>query len=270
MSEIFKPINGRKYSTEDWNDYTLLIPCVSVGNVPQLTTDLLISTLIEANDCQLCGYIYSSALMPLSGPDPYRINGQIIATSSQLFECNERKLLIIQQRTPLFKELRKEFYESLSKWLSRHRLNRILILTSSFIEHLVSALTSGDCYPLKYLTNKTFKEDEQQLKEYLKCESVERVDEFSLESTPEGVIHIPGSGSAKSLLKQFDKYSIPAIALVLYCSEGDNRPHAFSFADRINEWLNLIDNKSSDKKKPWIVPFSWRLLFGDEAPKTIY
>lgn len=83
MSEIFIGLKERNYSIDDWNEYTVVMPSVSVGNVPQLTTDLLISTLIDSNDCQLCGHIYSSALMPLSGPDPYRMNGPLLATSSQ-------------------------------------------------------------------------------------------------------------------------------------------------------------------------------------------
>lgn len=167
-------------------------------------------------------------------------------------------------------ELRKEFYDSFAKWLSKYRFKRIVILTSSFVEHLVSALTSGDSYPFKFLTNETTNSEEQYLIESLKWQKVEKVDQFTLEPSPEGVIHLPGSGSAKSLLKQLDNYKIPAIALVLYCSEGDNRPHAFAFADRINQWLNIIDKKTEDKSKTWIVPFSWRLFFGEEAPQSIY
>ncbi len=166
--------------------------------------------------------------------------------------------------------MRKEFYDSLTKWLSSHQFKRVVILTSSFIQHLVPTLASGDCYPFRYLLNKTLNKDENQMKESLKLESVERVDKFTLEPSPQGIIHLPGSGFAKALLKRLDNYNIPGMALVLYCSEGDNRPHAFAFADRLNQWLNLIDSKTYDKNKSWIVPFSWRLLFGEDAPKTLY
>jgi hypothetical protein len=77
---------------------------------------------------------------------------------------------------------------------------------------------------------------------------------------------LPGSSFAKALLKRLDNYKIPGMALVLYCSEGDSRPHAFAFTDRLNHWLNLIDSKIYDKNKSWIVRFSWRLLFGEDAP----
>src|ERR1700712_4018896 len=83
-NSIFVPLSERKTDSGDqWTDFTVLYGCVSVGNVPQLTIDLIISTLIELNDCQLCGYIYSPSLMPMSGPDPYRFGGQLMATSCQ-------------------------------------------------------------------------------------------------------------------------------------------------------------------------------------------
>ena len=87
----------------------------------------------------------------------------------------------------------------------------------------------------------------------------------------DGVIHLPGSGSVKELLKYLDKLKISGIGLVLFCSEGDNRPHSYAFVNAINRWLNLIDfNSTINKTKTWITPFSWRLLFGDEPPKEIF
>jgi hypothetical protein len=86
MSEFFIKRKDLKESEQDmneWNRYSVLIPSISVGNVPQLATDLFISTLIHLKDCQLIGYIYSSALMPFSGPDPYRYDGQLVATSAE-------------------------------------------------------------------------------------------------------------------------------------------------------------------------------------------
>ena len=88
-NDIFVPLSNRKTGSGDqWTDSTVLYGCVSVGNVPQLTIDLIISTLIESEDCQLCGHIYSPSLMPLSGPDPYRFGGQSLATSCQGFDTN--------------------------------------------------------------------------------------------------------------------------------------------------------------------------------------
>ncbi len=75
-----------------WDGYTLLLPCVSVGNVPQLACDLLVSSLLKKSsssdqsdpkDLELVGYIRSSSVRPFAGPDPYSLHGPLLATSIQ-------------------------------------------------------------------------------------------------------------------------------------------------------------------------------------------
>lgn len=78
-----------------WDGYTLLLPCVSVGNVPQLACDLLVSSLLkktstssasdqsDLKDLELVGYIRSSSVRPFAGPDPYSLHGPLLATSIQ-------------------------------------------------------------------------------------------------------------------------------------------------------------------------------------------
>ena len=76
-----------------WDGYTLLLPCVSVGNVPQLACDLLVSSLLkktssasdqsDPKDLELVGYIRSSSVRPFAGPDPYSLHGPLLATSIQ-------------------------------------------------------------------------------------------------------------------------------------------------------------------------------------------
>ena len=74
-----------------WDGYTLVLPCVSVGNVPQLTIDLLVNSFIKTRysndtaekDLQLVGYIRSKNVHPFAGPDPFAFNGSLFATSIQ-------------------------------------------------------------------------------------------------------------------------------------------------------------------------------------------
>lgn len=81
MDQFFVP----KSNSIDLSSHTLILPCVSVGNVPQLTCDLLISTLINIDEqnIKLIGHINSDGLMPVAGPDPYKFCGDMLATSCQ-------------------------------------------------------------------------------------------------------------------------------------------------------------------------------------------
>lgn len=41
---------------------------------------------------------------------------------------------------------------------------------------------------------------------------------------------------------------VPLAVLLLFCSEGDNIPDAFTLINRLNDWLHLLDNLVSDQR----------------------
>lgn len=41
---------------------------------------------------------------------------------------------------------------------------------------------------------------------------------------------------------------LPLAVLLLFCSEGDNIPDAFTLINRLNDWLHLLDNPVSDQR----------------------
>lgn len=105
---------------------------------------------------------------------------------------------------------------------------------------------------------------------------------------PNGRIHLPGSGSARGYLKSFstllkDSAQTDLLCLVMFCSEGDNRRHAFMLADKVAKLVNRSEtvlklNAPKGKGRDdgavsefdWSIPFSWRTLFGDEPPSEIF
>ena len=40
---------------------------------------------------------------------------------------------------------------------------------------------------------------------------------------------------------------VPLAALLLFCSEGDNIPDAFTLVNHLNDWLHLLDDPVSDR-----------------------
>lgn len=139
MDSFFVAVNNDVQIVDhQWDGYTLLLPCVSVGNVPQLALDLQISSLLKTSsaqndkDLKLVGYIRSSNVHPFAGPDPFSLHGPLLATSIQglreffclpfcswcttliltlqtflftlpVFVSEAKKLVVIQQRSPIFK-----------------------------------------------------------------------------------------------------------------------------------------------------------------------
>lgn len=47
---------------------------------------------------------------------------------------------------------------------------------------------------------------------------------------------------------------LPLAVLLLFCSEGDNIPDAFTLTNHLNDWLHLLDNPVSAQFLTWTVP----------------
>ena len=58
-----------KYSEEaDWSEYTFVFPTISIGNIGQLASDLLISSLSNTNKA---GYLITDLVQPIVGHHPF-------------------------------------------------------------------------------------------------------------------------------------------------------------------------------------------------------
>jgi proteasome assembly chaperone 2 len=91
-------------------NYTMILPSVAVGNVAQLSIDLLISTL----NLRRIGRIFDTSFIPLVGADPYEEIREDICSSIDLYVSQEKKLIVIQIRTPLVIKVSKFFFDILN------------------------------------------------------------------------------------------------------------------------------------------------------------
>ncbi|OTF79917.1 proteasome assembly chaperone 2-like protein [Euroglyphus maynei] len=290
MSSFFVPYDRCGHlENNEWDGYTLVLPCISVGNVPQLSIDLLINRFLKRSnhsndsDLELIGYLHSKYVRPFAGPDPFELDGNLLSTSMQVFASKSKKLVIIQQRSPIYKEYRDDFYREIFEWLSCHRLALIIVLSSTFDQFLAPEFVNDPdgIIPIRYIRCGGLKDElESFLNEKLAIKPVMKVDPESMRPAENGKIHLPGSGSARSFLRYSRRlpFEQPMLCLVMYCSEGDNRYHAYYLSDKIADILNhehsrIIATKCENggrNRYRWIEPFSWRMMFGDEPPSEIY
>lgn len=71
--------NFVKLSQNSWSNCTFVFPCVSVGNIGQLATDLLISSV---PNIKKAGYLINNKLVqPIVGYDPYNKNSNELSLS---------------------------------------------------------------------------------------------------------------------------------------------------------------------------------------------
>ncbi|ESO82678.1 hypothetical protein LOTGIDRAFT_155694 [Lottia gigantea] len=235
-------------------------PCVSVGNVGQLATDLIISSL----NLEKVGIIYHSSILPVIGNDPYTQfsqNNCRLTTPCEVYENSSQDLVVLQQRSPLIKGKKEEFVTWLSDWIKENRFKQIIILTSSFAHERVDSQIFG-CQ-LRILMSKSVEEKNGKLfLETLKWKEVEKRHGDEMTDS----IFLPGSGMAKQLFHKCSESSV--LMMSLFCSEGDNIQDSITLCNCLNSWLHLIG--PSKNIHTWKTPESWKLVYGSHFDQTLF
>ncbi|XP_049886182.1 proteasome assembly chaperone 2 [Pectinophora gossypiella] len=238
------------YEDHDLNGYTLIIPSVAVGNVGQLACDLLISSL----DMQKIASMYSPALIPVLGYDPYDLNSDNLSSCCEVYKCVSRNVAVLQLRAPLVYKYAREFLENLVKTYKEKQIKDIIILSSSFAHEKKHILTS----PFRYMTNDICSHKN----------GIVALNWMEHES-PDGTLKIYGGGFATLLFEISSENGMPCLILYKYCSEGDNIPDAYDMINYLTDIVPLFKDKS-DLLSQLVQPVSWKLLFGRPPPRDIY
>lgn len=258
-----------------WPGFTLIIPICAVGNVAQLTCDLMISTFLKRGECQLVGRIYSPALMPFIGPNAFEIDG-FPTSSTEVYMSEKHKLIIIQQRTSYYKPLKKLYIKDLVNWIKNSQFDQVLVLTSSFAQCNPDTSRLGYNIPTAssiYYMCTSASDDKVRIWPNFGLKEVQNKDDLKV--LKDGLSFLPGSGLTKPLHKAFEKESIPASIIVSFCSEGINLRESYEMAHLIGKYIGLQILKTtnsgdcdSETSSFWVEPFSWNLIL--ETPKPDY
>ncbi|XP_076347941.1 proteasome assembly chaperone 2-like [Tachypleus tridentatus] len=176
----------------------MIQPAVAVGNVGQLTVDLLLSTL----EVELVGRLHSTAFLPLVGPDPFYAEPKGIVTSCQVYHCLAHKLVIITTKSTYSNEPKKRIQD-----LSHPVDTGTLFQTSDpSLQLFCTFSTDKDLLqiPLKFLCTPDLTDSVgSYLHRSLGWRSLERRDPFTYSEDSAGVLHMPGSGITRSLFEEW-------------------------------------------------------------------
>lgn len=260
-----------------WPDFNLLMPVCAVGNIGQLACDLIISTLLQKQECQLIGRLYSPALMSVVGPNAFSLKGPP-TTSTEVYESKKHKLVIIQQRTSYFKSLKQLYIEELVNWIKESKFDKVFVLSSSFSQcnpdtsALMHNLELGiaNSSAISYITTSNFEIKDETAWQNLNLKPIP--DKKTISVIQEGYLSfLPGSGFTRPLIKSFKKAFISAAFLISFCSEGINIHDCYQVVNIVNKLLNLgcgqdaeaidCDDSKTDQmaisRAGWHEPFSW-------------
>ncbi|XP_047469047.1 proteasome assembly chaperone 2-like [Penaeus chinensis] len=237
-----------KFDQKQLNGYTLVIPSVSVGNVGQLTIDLLISTL----PTKKIGIVHHPAIHAMVGGDPYNPSSKEVTTSADLHLVEEHSIVILQIRAPLIKHERQKFLEELVAWCKNVGIKDVVMLSSCNAYERWDSQISGT--QLRYYTSNVSESCVQMLRSVGAAELEERTDEFGKKQR-----FLSGAGFVQPFM---DICELPVATLIKFVDEGDNRSDAYALATYLNAWKHLL----KETNPSWKAPFSWRNLYGGPQP----
>ncbi|XP_054771511.2 proteasome assembly chaperone 2-like [Lytechinus pictus] len=184
---------------------TKLSPAISVGNIGQLTCDLIINTLKLTKT----GCFSDQSLQPLCGNDAFHSEGIAagkLVTSAEVYESREKKIVVIQQRADLVQGRTSEFRRKLIDWIKESGFSKVLLLTSCFAYEKTDAHIQSNTYRYLMTPSLEAKRDEfvSNLLKYSRLEKKpveEGLELTSQQDIPEAGrdIHLPGGGIARKL-----------------------------------------------------------------------
>lgn len=164
-----------------------------------------------------------------------------------MFISEEKKLLLLQTRTPLTAVLLNAYIAEVLQFIRAEKLIELIILTSSYSheQHFIEKT------PFEFLANDFIKE--------------KQFSGFAEATTPE----IPGCGYAKLLFDQATASNIPAVILFKFSSEGNNFFDGIQLCSNVNKYLKVIST-SADGTAAIKTPVSWKHQFGCGVNPEIY
>lgn len=242
----------------------LVVPAVSMGNVPQLSCDLLIHTL----SLPLLGTLDPSSVYPFVAPreDPDGSSG--ICTPLEVF--GNDTLTLLQHRSPVLPRRRQQYIEMLRSFAVEYKFERILLLSSAnaayrndqqLVEPIVRLSSSAQAEIAVQLSDLSLRDDDDDDDDDVDRTELSTVSEEEHTRKSKGP-KLPGSGITLNLLQsarddQTRWQSLKSIdVLCLWAYEGDNSKDAEYLADQAWQVLGLKEHSQ------WIRPPSWKYLFG--------
>ncbi|KAJ1975508.1 hypothetical protein H4R34_004310 [Dimargaris verticillata] len=281
-------------------------PSVSLGNVPQLCCDLLISTL------QLVpvGYLDDPCVTPVVGPPAYAHTKGTMSTCLEVFQSSDKALTVVQQRAPLLRGQLKPFVDNMVQFMADAQFSQVLLLStidarvrndsqlsgSSFrilaTNHTPAAfLAQAEKLGVPHLENELVKEypkdpshlSRQGLQSSFSNTTQQLATEYSHLSLKDQLTNatgstktprIPGGGIARNLHQMAQRHQLPLTVLLEFVAEGDNIPESILMANCVNGLLNVLTTIDGAHRTggltDWVAPPSWHSIYSTKVPQELY
>jgi len=229
---------------------SLILPSLNVGNIGQLSIDILITTF----QLKRIGFLVSPYVTPSIG----NASNNSVTTSLEVFRSNSGSTFYIQQRSPICKGRNRDYTLDLVAWMKDSDFSEVILLNSAEKSILLQEYENLGVGP--HIRTITVPHDSLKYENY---------DQFSLnESLFSSTIN---KGTMTAYLIEFCKEkSVHLLVVTLFVSESDNMNivDAIQLCQILAKEGNLGE---TPKEIDWAIPDYWKKLFQcGPINKTLY
>ncbi|CAM8901545.1 unnamed protein product [Rhodiola kirilowii] len=269
----------------DDNCSTLILPALSIGNVGQLSLDLLVASL----KAERVGYLDDPYVLPCVGNDAFGPVPQgELALPLEAYNSSRNGLTLVQQRSPIIKGKMVEYAKHIADFAAASGKKHVIILSSlDFVHWQNIDLSSGlqvfyvcssnedgsnpECESLGWKKLLDY-DPKQRGWEYLSklAEANDTQDIISPfeDDEEEDEDYYPSLPFA-ALFSCFKAKGLKVTCLLCYCSEGDNIPEALHLADAALKYVGIHSKEGADRAE-WVIPCSWNTFYGPPPDMSLF
>jgi len=218
---------------------TIILPALSVGNIGQLTIDLLISTF----SFEKVGYLESKFVLCVTGNGAHH-DPKDLVTNLEVYQKKDSNITLLQQRGPIIKKNSKSFSQSLINWIQNNNFQHIILLESAEASFRLDTQITGS--QLRFISTKTINNQLSWL--HLEKESFD--------------VFVRRETFTSTFFDDCQTKGLDLLVLVLFCSEGNNIPESIIMATNIINFFHLKKSTDSLNSFTWVFPNSWNTIEG--------
>lgn len=264
----------------------LLLPALSIGNVGQLAVDLLVSSL----GAKRVGYLDDPSLLPCVGNDAYGpVTDGDLSLPLEVYESPSHALGLIQQRSPVLKGMMVAYARNLANFICSIGKKHVIILSSLdagrrkkidasshlqvyYVSSINSDGTDSDCEKLGLKKFEEYDPIQRRWKYLARLAKGDSLLEDMLSDEDEltDEDYYPGLPFA-ALFSCCKAKGLQVTCLLCYCSEGDNISDSFQLAEAACKILGVnLGNFHGHGQSEWVIPLSWRSVYGPPPDMSIF
>jgi len=251
MASFFPDSSVPANQTISFQDNTLILPALTIGNVCQLAIDLLIFT----TSAPRVGFIEDRYVVPVICNDVLSVgvHGKL-STSLEVYQLAEKKVTFLQQRAPVIEGRNQNFAKDLVSWIKRSLFKEVVLLVSADASYRIDSQLVGPQF--RYISTGAVDD---------KLRSLQWV---PLEESRLDVVNKQGS-FALALSEECKSNNVTQISLSIFCFEGDNIPDSVAIADSVNKYLQILPS-SPEGRIAWKSPPSWAFIQGPGFERSLF